>query len=114
MHHKRGHGLNISYTQLNILAIAVTVRSSLSGPVFGKIVDSRGPRILLACAFIFLISGYSGITLLYDSGGRPDIKSLPTLIFAALMRCSSLVKSGGIAAYNASVNSTAKLFQKGR
>ncbi|KAF8812688.1 MFS general substrate transporter [Phlegmacium glaucopus] len=105
-----GARLNISHTQLNILAITATVGSSLSSPVFGKIVDSRGPRILLICAFIFLISGYSGIRLLYNSGLPPDVKSLPTLIFAALMLCSSLVGSGGIAAYNASVNSTAKTF----
>jgi len=86
------------------------VGTSLSSPVFGRIVDSRGPRILLACAFIFLIGSYSGIRLLYDSGLPPDAKSLPTLTFGALILCLSLVGSGGTAAYDASVNSTAKTF----
>lgn len=72
--------------------------------------DSRGPRILLVCAFIFLISGYLGMKFFYDSGLPPEAKSLPNFIFGALILCLFLVGSGGSSAYIASVNTTAKTF----
>ena len=72
--------------------------------------DSRGPRILLVSAFLFLISGYLGMKSFYDSGLPPETKSLPNLTFFALILCSFLVGSGGSSAYTASVNSTAKTF----
>ncbi|EDQ99776.1 uncharacterized protein LACBIDRAFT_315269 [Laccaria bicolor S238N-H82] len=43
-----------------------------SGPIWGRIVDRRGPRILLACGFMFLFGGYSGIRHLYDEGVPDD------------------------------------------
>ena len=84
--------------------------TAFSLPLLGKIVDSRGPRILLVCAFIFLISGYFGMKYFYDSGLPPEAKSLPNLIFGALIVCLFLVGSGGSSAYTASVNTTAKTF----
>lgn len=124
-----GTRLNISHTQLNIIGIAPSctrldaiglpstransfflVATSLGGPLFGRIADSRGPRMLLFGAFISLISGYMGMKLLYDSGLPPDVKALPNLIFGALILCSLLTGLGGSLAYTASVNSTAKTF----
>ena len=87
-----------------------SVGTSISSPIFGRVVDYRGPRILLVCAFIFLLSGYLGMKLLYDTGLPPDAKRLPNLIFGVLILCSLLVGSGGTLAYIASVNSTAKTF----
>ena len=84
--------------------------TALTIPLLGKIVDSRGPRILLVCAFIFLIGGYLGMKYFYDSGLPPEVKSLPNLIFGALILCSFLIGSGGSSAYTASVNTTAKTF----
>ena len=72
--------------------------------------DSRGPRILLISAFLFLITGYLGIKSFYGSGLPPETKNLPNLIFFALVLCSFLVGLGGSSAYTASVNSTAKTF----
>ena len=74
--------------------------------------DSRGPRILLVSAFLFLISGYLGMKSSYDSGPPPETKSLPDFIFFTLIPCSEslLVGSGGSSTYTASVNSTAKTF----
>jgi MFS family permease len=86
------------------------VGTTLTGPLLGKIVDSRGPRILLVCAFIFLISGYLGMKHFYDSGLPPEAKSLPNLIFVALILCLFLVGSGSSSGYTASVNTTAKTF----
>ena len=72
--------------------------------------DSRGPRILLVCSFIFLISGYLGMKHFYDSGLPPEVKSLPNLVLAALTLCLFLVGSGGSSAQAAAVNTTAKTF----
>jgi predicted ribosomally synthesized peptide with SipW-like signal peptide len=69
-------------------------------------VDSRGPRILLVALSYSLLLGHE---IFYDSGLPPETKSLPNLIFFALVLCSFLVGSGGSSAYyTASVNSTAK------
>ena len=84
--------------------------TAFSLPLLGKIVDSRGPRILLVCSFIFLISGYLGMKYFYDSGLPPEEKSLPNSILGALILCLFLVGSGGSSAYTASVNTTAKNF----
>ena len=129
-----GARLNASHTQLNVIGIALSgtfylvynlvpgltqlfifffkkkVGTAFTNPLFGKIVDSRGPRILLVSAFLFLISGYLGMKSFYDSGLPPETKSLPNLTFFALILCSFLVGSGGSSAYTASVNSTAKTF----
>ena len=72
--------------------------------------DSRGPRILLACSFVFLLGGYSGIRYLYDSGLPPGASSAPPIIFYALLLCTFLTGVGGAAGNTSSVNTTAKTF----
>ena len=120
-----GTRLKISHTQLNIIALAgngaefrafqqPTWRFSVgvfsTGPIWGRIVDSRGPRVMLACSFVFLLGGYSGIRYLYDSGLAPDALSAPAIIFYALLLCSFLAGVGGSGGSASSVNSTAKTF----
>jgi hypothetical protein len=73
-------------------------------------VDSRGPRILLACSFVSLLGGYSGIRYLYDSGLAPDALSVPAISFCALLLCSYLTGAGSAGGFTSSVNSTAKTF----
>ena len=87
-----------------------SVGTNSSGPLWGRIVDSRGPRILLACSFVFLLSGYSGIKYLYDSGLAPDASSAPAIVFYALIFCSFLTGIGSSGGFASSVNSTAKTF----
>ena len=72
--------------------------------------DSRGPRILLASGFVCLLSGYSGIKYLYDSGLAPDALSASAITFYALLFCSFLTGVGSAAGFTSSVNSTAKTF----
>ena len=120
-----GTRLKISHTQLNIVALAgngaesrafqhttwrFSVGTNSSGPIWGRIVDSRGPRILLACGFVFLLTGYSGIKYLYDAGLAPDALSAPSTTFYALLFCSFLTGVGGAGGFTSSVNSTAKTF----
>ena len=120
-----GTRLKISHTQLNIVALAAngaefrafqhpTWRFSVggysSGPIWGRIVDSRGPRILLACSFVSLLGGYSGIRYLYDSGLAPNALSAPAIIFYTLLFCSFLTGVGSAGGFASAVNSTAKTF----
>ncbi|KAF7295572.1 NmrA domain-containing protein [Mycena indigotica] len=46
--------LNINHTQLNVIGLAANIGVYSSGPFWGKIVDSRGPRIPIFVAFFFL------------------------------------------------------------
>ena len=61
-----------------------------SGPICGRIVDSRGPRILLACSFVFLLGRYSCFRYLYDCGLVPDALSTPVTIIYYAVRTPSL------------------------
>jgi MFS family permease len=81
-----------------------------SGPIWGKIVDSRGPRILLACSFVSLLGGYSGIRYLYDSGLAPDALSAPAITFYTLLLCSFLTGIGGAGGITGALNTITKSF----
>ncbi|KAF9474613.1 MFS general substrate transporter [Pholiota conissans] len=105
-----GMRLGITHTQLNIVALAGNVGVYSSGPVWGRIVDTRGPRILLVCAFVFLLGGYSGMRYLYDTGLPVDVVTLSMIGFCMLVMCSFMTGAGGNAGLVSSVNSTAKTF----
>lgn len=72
--------------------------------------DTKGPRILLAGAFLFLLMGYSGIKYLYDSGLPPNTPTLSILGFCGLVAFTYLTGSGGNAGLVSAVNATAKTF----
>jgi hypothetical protein len=81
----------------------------MSGPFLGKIVDARGPRPLLIAAFIFLLSGYSGIRGIFDAG-LGEGRDLSTLHLTTLVVCSFLSGAGGNAGMASAMNTTAKNF----
>lgn len=81
-----------------------------SGPLWGKIVDTRGPRLLLVGAFLFLLAGYSGIRHMYDAGLPEGATTLSLFGFWTLVACSYLTGAGGNGGLTSSVNSTAKTF----
>ncbi|KAJ7149060.1 major facilitator superfamily domain-containing protein [Mycena crocata] len=101
--------LNISHTQLNIVGLAANVGVYSSGPFWGRIVDSRGPRIPLAFSFFFLFFGYTGIRHFYDAG-VPDDSTISSLSMGLLIACSFMTGAGGNAGFTGAVNSTAKSF----
>ncbi|EAU82411.2 hypothetical protein CC1G_11097 [Coprinopsis cinerea okayama7 len=106
--------LGISHTELNVVALAGNIGVYSTGPIWGRIVDKRGPRILLASACAFLLAGYLGIKFMYDAeeeGGEEDTKDgIPTLGFVFLALCCFLTGAGGCAGLAGAVNSTAKTF----
>ena len=82
----------------------------ISAPVWGKIVDSRGPRILLGSAFTSLLTGYMGMRYLYEQGLPDGVLHLSTLGVFLLATFCLLTGAGGSAGSAAAVNSTAKTF----
>ncbi|KAF5309184.1 hypothetical protein D9619_012743 [Psilocybe cf. subviscida] len=105
-----GARLGISHTQLNVVALAGNVGVYSSGPVWGKIVDARGPKSLLISAFTLLMGGYTGIRYLYDSDLPTGEASLSALGFVILVLFSYMTGAGGNAGLVSAVNSTAKTF----
>jgi hypothetical protein len=84
-----------------------------SGPIWGRIVDTRGPQILLGGAFILLLAGYSGMRHYFDAG-VPMTDSIAATIslfgFCVLVACCFMTGAGGNAGLTAGVNTTAKTF----
>jgi MFS family permease len=104
-----GNGAVISRFLLRLLQFLSSVGVYMSGPVLGRIVDSKGPRPLLIAAFIFLLSGYSGIRGIFDAGlGKGE--ELSRLRFVLIVLCSFLSGVGGHAGMASAMNTTAKNF----
>ncbi|TDL18446.1 MFS general substrate transporter [Rickenella mellea] len=115
-----GSQLRMTHTQLNIIGLAGNVGVYSSAPLLGKLVDRRGPKPLLAGAFIFLLIGYSGIRHFYDSAAIPpaelhssresDESRISTFGFCILVLCSFLTGAGGNGGLTSGMNATAKSF----
>ena len=82
---------------------------NISGPVWGRIVDRKGPRIPLIGASIFLLVGYSGIKQMYDDGIGNGTTVSP-LHIVLLVVCGFMTGLGGNAGLSAALNTTAKSF----
>ncbi|KAI6035885.1 major facilitator superfamily domain-containing protein [Pisolithus marmoratus] len=104
-----GARLHISHTQLNIVGLAGNTGVSVSGPIWGRIVDSRGSRIPLTGAFVCSLVGYAGMKRMYDEGTDSGT-SISAAHFLILVACSLLTGLGAHAGVVAAVNTTAKSF----
>ncbi|KIK64712.1 hypothetical protein GYMLUDRAFT_240671 [Collybiopsis luxurians FD-317 M1] len=91
---------------MKVFAVGVYV----SAPIWGKIVDSRGPKSLLLSAFVLLLLGYSGIRIIYNAGIPEDSTTLAMPIFVLLVACSFMTGVGGNGGLAAAINTTAKTF----
>jgi hypothetical protein len=79
----------------------------MSGQFWGRIGDSRGP--LLVGAFIFFLTGYSGIGILFDVG-LGEARELSQLRLVQLVMCSLFTGTSGNAGMLSAINATAKSF----
>ncbi|KAI9466659.1 major facilitator superfamily domain-containing protein [Lactarius psammicola] len=104
-----GSRLHLTHTQLNVFAVAGNVGMYTSGLFWGRVGDARGPRPLLVGAFIFLLTGYSGIRGLFDAGlGKaPELSQFRLVL---LVMCSFFTGVGGNAGMMSAINATAKSF----
>ncbi|KAJ3562470.1 hypothetical protein NP233_g9551 [Leucocoprinus birnbaumii] len=105
-----GSQLRMSHTQLNIIGFAGNVGVQGSGPIWGRIADKRGPRIPLAGAFALILTGYSGIRYLFDSGTLEGTEAASVLTFVLVVLCSLMTGAGGGGGIISAMNSTAKSF----
>ncbi|KAH9009957.1 MFS general substrate transporter, partial [Lactarius hengduanensis] len=104
-----GTRLHLTHTQLNIFAIAGNVGMYTSGLFWGRLGDARGPRPLLVGAFVFLLTGYSGIRGLFNAGLGNE-SELSQLRFVLLVMCSFFTGVGGNAGMLSAMSATAKSF----
>lgn len=102
-----GARLFLSHTQLNIIGLAGNVGVYLSGPAWGRVVDSKGPRIPLISAFACLLIGYLGIKHIYDDGTGTATSFMH---LAILIACSCITGLAGNAGLAVAINTTAKSF----
>ncbi|KAG6918742.1 hypothetical protein DXG01_011933 [Tephrocybe rancida] len=102
--------LQITHMQLNIIGVAKNIGAYSTAPVLGRIIDRRGPRILLALAFVMHLGGYSGMKSIFDSGVPGTSSSISTLTFCTLVLCSYMTGVGGNAALTSAINTVAKTF----
>ena len=82
----------------------------ISGPIWGRLIDANGPRLVLLAACGLLFSGYYGTKVIYDLGvpsGSATISATTTFI---LVLFKAMTGSGGNAGFTAGMNSTAKSF----
>ncbi|KAI0078268.1 MFS general substrate transporter [Panus rudis PR-1116 ss-1] len=95
--------LKLSHTQLNVVGLAGNIGVYGTAPLWGKLVDARGPRVLLVIGFVSLLTGYLGIRHFYDTGKDAGLATLCVLIF-----CSFLTGIGGNGGLASAMNVTAK------
>ncbi|KAG0200786.1 hypothetical protein BGX28_006221 [Mortierella sp. GBA30] len=99
--------LALTALQSNVVAAGVHYGLFLSGPLFGRLVDSRGPRTVGLVSASLLMTGYAGLSLTYSglfySFGFPSA-------FLFLI----LVGMGSQAGYMTSVSTNAHNFHSAR
>lgn len=75
----------------------------LSGPVWGKWIDKRGPRTGLILGATLVLLGYGGLSLAYSQ--TPPLAHIRPTLLAAFSLMTGLGNSG---AFCACMNTTAK------
>ncbi|GJJ69748.1 hypothetical protein EMPS_02096 [Entomortierella parvispora] len=99
--------LELTAIQSNIVAAGVHYGLFLSGPLFGRLVDSRGPRTVGLLSSGLLMTGYAGLSLTY-SGLFYSFGFFASFLFLIL------VGMGSQAGYMTSVSTNAHNFQSAR
>ncbi|KAH7056759.1 major facilitator superfamily domain-containing protein [Linnemannia elongata] len=99
--------LALTAVQSSLVAAGVHYGLFLSGPLFGRIVDSQGPRTVGCLAAALLVAGYSGLSWTY-SGAFGSFGFFTAFLFLIL------VGMGSQAGYMTSVSTNAHNFQSAR
>ncbi|WVQ75306.1 hypothetical protein IAR50_004922 [Cryptococcus sp. DSM 104548] len=105
--------LQLSATTVNLVGLAGNFGVYTTGPLWGKIVDSRGPRIPLLVGGLCCLVGYSLVHAFYThaiSLPPPSSSDISTPRLALLMFSMFLTGCGGSAGLTSAVNATAKSF----
>ncbi|ORX36103.1 major facilitator superfamily domain-containing protein, partial [Kockovaella imperatae] len=111
--------LDLSSTEINLIGVAGNFGMYLTGPLWGKFVDSRGQQMQLTgqrpllCSSIVIFTGYFLVHSFYSGALpiRPDSSHHPTTIgLLGLAFAMFLSGSGGAGGLSAAVNAAAKSF----
>ena len=81
-----------------------------AGPVVGRLVDSRGPRLVLSLGACAILAGYLSIRAIYD-GGLGKHSAFNAVGIYGLIAAEALTGIGSCCALSSSTNSVAKSFQ---
>jgi hypothetical protein len=81
-----------------------------TGPIWGRITDSRGPFSLFLSGFFLLLLGYSGIRFFFDTGLPDTASSLKLSSFLILIVCGYMTGAGGNGGMVGALNVIAKTF----
>ncbi|KAL4247510.1 MFS transporter superfamily protein [Abortiporus biennis] len=103
--------LHLTHTQLSIVGLSGTVGVYGSAPLLGKLVDTKGPRLLLCFSFLCVFLGYLGLRQLYVSVPPDDTgKEISTFKMGLLIICGLLTGAGGSGGISSAINAVAKSF----
>ncbi|KAI0688651.1 MFS general substrate transporter [Cytidiella melzeri] len=105
--------LHLSHTQQNIVGLAGNIGVYSTAPIWGRIVDTKGPKPLLLLGFVSLLVGYNGIKHFYDTGLPDGVTNLSLIMFCVLVFCNFLTGIGGNGGLAGAMNVTAKSFPDG-
>ncbi|EJF60064.1 MFS general substrate transporter [Dichomitus squalens LYAD-421 SS1] len=108
-----GARLKLTHTQINIVGLSGNIGVYGTAPIWGGIVDRKGPRIMMVIAFFALLAGYLGIRHFYDSG-RPDGDTISLVSFWTLVFFGFLTGIGGNGGLVGAMNATAKSWPDSR
>ncbi|KAF9437401.1 hypothetical protein BGZ76_000874 [Entomortierella beljakovae] len=93
--------------QLTSKLALTAVQSNIKGPLFGRLVDSQGPKIVGVLAALLLMTGYSGLGFTY-SGSFSSFGFFTAFFFLCL------IGMGSQAGYMTSVSTNAHNFHSAR
>lgn len=94
--------LKLTSTQINAVGITGNMGVYLSGVIWGRWVDKRGPRTAILTGAIMTLCGYGGLSIVYNSWSQQSAL-LPALL-------NLLTGIGNSGAFTAAMNAQAKSF----
>ncbi|KAL1939679.1 hypothetical protein VTO73DRAFT_9712 [Trametes versicolor] len=105
-----GARLQLTHTQINIIGLSGNIGVYGTAPIWGGLVDRRGPRAPMIIAFFALLIGYLGIRQFYTDGLPEGVSEISTLSLCLLVFCGFLTGVGGNGGLVGAMNATAKSF----
>ncbi|KAI0771714.1 MFS general substrate transporter [Trametes elegans] len=105
-----GARLQLTHTQINVVGLSGNIGVYGTAPIWGGLVDRRGPKMLMVISFFSLLIGYLGIRQFFINGLPDGTSEIGTFSFGLLVLCGLLTGIGGNGGLVGSMNATAKSF----
>ncbi|RSH79161.1 uncharacterized protein EHS24_001199 [Apiotrichum porosum] len=105
--------LDITSTDSNLIGLGGNLGMYITGPIWGLVVDRRGPQLPLLCASVLNFVGYTAVRAFYNGilpiRSAPDQPAARPLIFL-LALFMFMTGSAGSAGLTAAMNAVAKSY----